>query len=71
MTVKQLEEGLAIFKRYLKDPNGEHLGGADHDVIYFFSDHDFREPLSDEDRAKLEDLNYHREEDSEGWAHYA
>ena len=62
-------EGLIIFQKCL--PPGAHLGGADHDIIYAAPEDTV---VSEEDKKKLEELNWNCGEDDggdcSGWYHF-
>lgn len=67
-TYKQIIEGLTILAKHDKDGFEGHLGGADHDIVYGHQA-SMLNKMSDEDRAKLNELGWHFDEDN-GWSHF-
>lgn len=57
-TFKQLTEGMKILAKYVGEDT--HIGGAEHDILYVGGP---EEGVSEEDRAALEDLGWHVDED--------
>jgi hypothetical protein len=61
-------EALRILSKYMKDGESTtFFSGAEHDVIYFYTEGpDEESPEGD----KLTGLGFHWDEDTEGWAYF-
>lgn len=69
MKLRDLKEGIDIFLKYVS--GSESLGGADHDVIYFFSGtKDRLSKISEVDRNRLIELGFILDDEA-GWKHFA
>ena len=58
MNLKNIREGIDIISKYYDDPEGYHTG-ADHDQFYRW---ETDRPVSDEDKARLDELGWMYEE---------
>ncbi len=68
MTYRNMIEGLNIFAKYTKCGLDEDLGGSDHDVIFIAS---CGLDVSEEDRARLEELGFEESSEFDCWTCYA
>lgn len=62
--ISDVIEGLQIIQKYV-EPD-EHLGGAEHDIIYAVPGDT---SISDEDVARLIGLGWHNDSEC-GWSHF-
>lgn len=68
MRFSKLKEAIEIFIKYIDED--DHIGGADHDVIFFVpDDHPGMKNLTEKDRKRLDELGFHLDED-DGWKIY-
>lgn len=67
MNYRNLIAGANIFAKYEEGGLDEHLGGADHDVI-FFAHQDLE--ISEEDLAVLDELGFHISDEYDCWICY-
>lgn len=68
-TMKDVREGLAILAKYVEE--NSHCIDAKHDVLYAgpaCSGEDA--PVSPDDRAALEKLGWHYDDEAESWARF-
>jgi hypothetical protein len=65
MTITQLKRGAEIFAKYL-GPDG-HIGGADHDIIWFAPPDT---QISEEDLKELASLGFFISKQYDCWAHH-
>jgi len=66
--ISDIIAGLQLLCKYVEKGEETHLAGADHEIIYspVHIEHD----ISSEDLNKLEELGWHKDEDSKCWSNF-